>query len=316
MPWRSDPLPSARLWHAIGFTGYLVLLALYAAAGTYTDPAGIDPHLYWLLGGAAVLGMLLAIVGRFRGWQESRPLLQVWPVAALLVSLAVGIVEPSATHAFPGTFTMTFAYIGLTCPRWRSLVLLPLAVLAYVVGVAGVSPAALPKVLTAPAMWILVAEVPAWLLSRLAAQSAMLGELAQRDALTQLFNRTTLGPQLSTHAAESAVVLIDLDDFKGYNDAHGHQAGDELLVDFADALRGAVRRDDAVFRLGGDEFLLLLVGADRAAAEQAVQRLRRQWAHSGRTVGFSAGIASGETDLLRLADEHMYAEKRSRDRQP
>ena len=275
-------------------------------------------HLWWARRPlAAARAVLFAqLVDDPRGWQESRPLLQVWPVAALLVSLAVGIVEPSATHAFPGTFTMTFAYIGLTCPRWRSLVLLPLAVLAYVVGVAGVSPAAIPKVLTAPAMWILVAEVPAWLLSRLAAQSAMLGELAQRDALTQLFNRTTLGPQLSTHAAESAVVLIDLDDFKGYNDAHGHQAGDELLVDFADALRGAVRRDDAVFRLGGDEFLLLLVGADRAAAEQAVQRLRRQWAHSGRTVGFSAGIASGETDLLRLADEHMYAEKRSRDRQP
>jgi diguanylate cyclase (GGDEF)-like protein len=100
-------------------------------------------------------------------------------------------------------------------------------------------------------------------------------------------------------------VLIDLDHFKRYNDCHGHEAGDQLLVAFADALRWSVRKDDVVFRIGGDEFLLLLAGAGRTDAEQVLDRLRQHWAEVGGSVNFSAGIATGEQDLMRLADEHM-----------
>jgi diguanylate cyclase (GGDEF)-like protein len=83
-------------------------------------------------------------------------------------------------------------------------------------------------------------------------------------------------------------------------------------VAFADALRWSVREEDVVFRIGGDEFLLMLVGADRTEPEQVLDRLRHRWAEVGGPVGFSAGIAVGEQDLMRLADEHMYADKRSR----
>jgi diguanylate cyclase (GGDEF)-like protein len=92
-----------------------------------------------------------------------------------------------------------------------------------------------------------------------------------------------------------------------------HEAGDALLVAFADAIRRSVRREDMAFRIGGDGFLLMLVEADRAQAEQVLDRLRDRWAEAGNPVGFSAGIASGEQDVMRLADEHMYANKRSRD---
>ena len=115
------------------------------------------------------------------------------------------------------------------------------------------------------------------------------------------------------HASGSAVVLIDLDNFKRYNDNHGHEAGDDVLIAFADAIRWSVRKQDIAFRIGGDEFLLMLVGADRTEAEQVLDRLRHRWAEADEPVGFSAGIASGEQDLMRLADEHMYANKRSRD---
>ncbi len=108
------------------------------------------------------------------------------------------------------------------------------------------------------------------------------------------------------------MVLLDRDHFKRYNDHHGHEAGDEVLLAFADALRWAVREEDIAFRIGGAEFLLLLLGADRAEAEQVVERLQRYWADCGGPVGFSAGIAAGEDDLLRLADQHMYAAKRAR----
>lgn len=114
------------------------------------------------------------------------------------------------------------------------------------------------------------------------------------------------------HASGSAVVLLDLDHFKRYNDCNGHHAGDEVLVAFADALRWSVRKEDVVFRIGGDEFLIMLVGADRTEAEQVLDRLRHRWVEVGASVDFSAGIAVGEQDLLRLADEHMYANKRSR----
>jgi len=288
------------------------MLILYAAAGAHFDGARADARLYWLLGGAALLAGVVAPAGWLRGWHERRDLLLGWPVAGLLVTVLVGAVEPHATRDFPGTITIAFAYIGLTRPRWRSLAVVPLGVAALIVGGAKVLPGAVPSVVLAAIMWVLVAEVPAWLIARLEEQSELLRKMAQTDALTQLLDRSTLGPRLAMHASGSAVVLIDLDNFKRYNDRHGHKAGDEILVSFADALRSSVRADDVVFRIGGDEFLLMLVGADRTEAEQVLDRLRQRWAEVGGLVGFSAGIASGEQDLMRLADEHMYADKRSR----
>jgi len=288
------------------------MLGLFAAAAAYVDGSAVDPRLYWLLGGAALLGVVAALVGRLRGWHERRALLLGWPVASLVVTVLVGAIAPDATRDFPGTITITFAYVGLACRRWRSLALVPLGAVAWVVGGAKHLPDTLPNVVLTAIMWILVAEVPAWLIARLEEQSALLREMAQTDALTQLLDRSTLGPRLSTHASGSAVALIDLDNFKFYNDRHGHEAGDELLVAFADALRSSVREEDFVFRIGGDEFLLLLVGADHTTAQQVIDRVRHTWAQGGAPVDFSAGIAVGEQNLMRLADEHMYANKRSR----
>ncbi|OBJ52389.1 diguanylate cyclase [Mycobacterium sp. 1423905.2] len=299
--------PSSGRWHAIGLTAYLAMLALYAGAGD-ADAT----RLYWILGAAAFFAVTAALIGLLRGWQKRRGLLLAWPVASLIATILAGAADSQATRELPGTITVTFAYLGLTCGRWRSLAVVPLGVAAFVIGGGLDLPGKAPKVILAVAMWVLVSEVPAWLISRLEKQSALLRRIAETDALTSLLDRSTLGPRLSQHASESAVVLIDLDNFKGYNDRHGHEAGDELLVAFAEALRSSTRKDDAVFRIGGDEFLLLLVAADRAEAEQVVDRLRRRWAQAESSVGFSAGIATGEQNLMRLADEHMYAAKRSR----
>lgn len=309
---RVDPQPSVGRWHAIGLTAFLLMLAIYAVAGAHVGGVAADRRLYWLLGGAALLAGVAALIGWLLGWQERRALLLGWPVASLVVTALGGAVDSDVTREFPGTITIAFAYLGLTRPPRHALAIVPLGVVAFVVGGAKPLPGALPNVVLTAIMWVLIAEIPAWLIARLEEQSALLRKIAQTDALTQLLDRSTLGPRLSTHASGSAVVLIDLDNFKRYNDRHGHKAGDELLVAFADALRWSVRKDDAVFRIGGDEFLLMLVGADRAQAEQVLDRLRHRWAEVDGPVGFSAGIAVGEQDLLRLADEHMYAEKRSR----
>jgi diguanylate cyclase (GGDEF)-like protein len=298
-------------WHVIGVTAYLWLLVLYAAKA-YGAGAEVDSRIYWLLGGAALLTGVVAVAGRPRGWQQRRVLLFAWPAASLVITTLAGAVAPYVTRDLPGTITVTFAYIGLTCRRWRSLAFVPLGVAAFVVGGAKVLPRDLTTVVLAAAMWVIVAEVPAWLIARLEAQSMLLRKIAQTDALTQLLNRSTLAPQLAMHAGRAAVVLLDLDDFKSYNDRHGHEAGDQLLMTFADALRWSARKDDIVFRIGGDEFLVMLVDAGRAEAEHRLERLRRRWTEVGSPVSFSAGIAAGEQDLMRLADEHMYANKRSR----
>lgn len=285
--------------------------AIYAASGAHAGSAQAGHRLHWLLGGAAVFAVLTAFVGRLCGWQKRRGLLVCWSVASLVLTILAGAIDAQSTRDLPGMITIAFAYVGLTCRRWRSFAMLPLGVVAFVVGGVKHLPDDLPKVVLAAIMWVLVAEVPAWLVARLEAQSALLEKIAQTDALTQLLDRSTLAPRLSMHASESAVVLLDLDKFKRYNDRHGHEAGDELLVAFADALRSSVNKNDIIFRIGGDEFLIMLIGAGRAEAERVVARLRRRWSDIEQTVTFSAGIAAGETDLLRLADEHMYAAKRS-----
>jgi diguanylate cyclase (GGDEF)-like protein len=289
------------------------MLVLYAVAERYAGGTpGIAAGFYWLLGGAGLFAVIAAVVGWRLGWQRRRALLVAWPVASLVVTVLTGAIESDATRILPGTITITFAYVGLTCGRWRSLVLVPLGAVAFIVGGEKNLPDELPTVIVTAMMWVLVAEVPAWLIARLERQSTLLRTMAETDVLTELLNRSTLASRLADHAGESTVALIDLDNFKQYNDRHGHEAGDHLLVDFADALRWSVRKQDMIFRLGGDEFLVLLVGANHDDAEQVLDRLRERWAGVGVPVGFSAGVATGEHDLMRLADERMYAAKRAR----
>ncbi|WP_304107082.1 GGDEF domain-containing protein [Mycolicibacterium bacteremicum] len=312
MPSRVDLLPTATRWHLGGAAAYLAMLALYAGAATAHADGSALHRLYVALGAAALAVGAVLCVGRRAGWNNRRGLLFGWPVAALLTTVAAGLIEPAATRDLPGTITITFAYAGLTNPPRRSLLLLPIGVAAFVIGGELAMPASWPAVVMAAVMWALIAEVPAWLVSRLQEQSRQLRAIAQTDALTQLFDRHTLAPQLAAYGGESAVVLIDLDGFKLYNDRHGHQAGDDVLVSFADTLRWSTRSKDIVFRIGGDEFLVILVGVDEAEAQRVVERIRKRWTASGGPVTFSAGIASGEGDLVKLSDEQMYRDKRLR----
>jgi len=123
-----------------------------------------------------------------------------------------------------------------------------------------------------------------------------------------------------------ALLFCDLDGFKHINDNYGHHIGDVVLKAVAERLTGAVREGDTVARLGGDEFVVLADGIGREEAEEMAVRLRRELSMpipaEGLAVpleGASFGIGWAEEaaepeDLLRIADEHMYANKRRRDR--
>ena len=154
---------------------------------------------------------------------------------------------------------------------------------------------------------------------------AQIRHQAQHDALTGLANRWLFREQVEAALVRDAgaVLYIDLDGFKGVNDALGHAAGDELLRIVAERLRRGLRPGDVAARLGGDEFAVLLGGVGAEDAETAAQRLREalnaQVRLDGRlvTLGASIGVAlvAGATDadeLMRAADVAMYAHKRRR----
>lgn len=146
------------------------------------------------------------------------------------------------------------------------------------------------------------------------------------DALTGAANRAGLARQAEDAIAAGrpfALLLLDLDGFKGVNDLHGHAAGDAVLVAMVQRLRAQLRAEDLVARLGGDEFAVLIAGAPprdvlAAMARRMAAGAAERVVFEGRalTVGMSVGIAchphDGATlaDLLRAADRAMYACKR------
>ncbi len=150
--------------------------------------------------------------------------------------------------------------------------------------------------------------------------SRALAWAASHDQLTGLDNRMAFLEALATPTGEaSAVLYLDLDDFKPVNDRHGHALGDEVLVAVATRLRAAVRPNDIVARLGGDEFAVLCRGADESAADVLAQRLVEQVRHpiviGGEvvSVGLSVGVApldgSSPDEILHRADDALRQAK-------
>lgn len=154
-------------------------------------------------------------------------------------------------------------------------------------------------------------------------------QLAREDTLTGLPNRRSIDEVLGRAVLESkrsgrpfAVIVMDVNDFKQVNDAHGHSVGDEVLAGIAKRLKDFVRDADYTGRLGGDEFIVIAFGLDSpTAADATLARLRRcvdgPMVFSGGTcdVQISAGMAvwpgDGETadQLLGMADRRMYRDK-------
>lgn len=163
--------------------------------------------------------------------------------------------------------------------------------------------------------------------AELALAQQSLQRLALTDALTGLANRSLLADRISQAVARAdrgslppAVILIDLDEFKAINDTFGHSAGDTVLVEIADRLRGVVRETDTIGRLGGDEFAVVLPdtteGEAMRVARRALLALQVPVSVDGREVAVTASIGlrfglrgqDGET-LLRDADMAMYRAK-------
>jgi diguanylate cyclase (GGDEF)-like protein len=156
-------------------------------------------------------------------------------------------------------------------------------------------------------------------------QATELAHLATVDPLTGLFNRRFFDERLTQEiqrqrreGAELALLMIDLDDFKSLNDAHGHLYGDRVLREVAEILRRSVRIFDVCARFGGEEFAILMPGANASTALQVAERIRGQteshfrnsWRFAGGSPTLSIGIATAGTDksgeaLIAAADSAL-----------
>jgi diguanylate cyclase (GGDEF)-like protein len=152
----------------------------------------------------------------------------------------------------------------------------------------------------------------------LTAAQEVLQQLVDRDPLTGLSNRRAL-PEIFRNVFETGATILffDLNDFKGINDAYGHQTGDECLRRFARALQASFRPGDHVIRYAGDEFVVVAPSADPPVLLDHVERMRERLKFEradGPPIRFSAGHArlspKGDAEgALRAADEAMYREK-------
>jgi two-component system cell cycle response regulator len=157
-------------------------------------------------------------------------------------------------------------------------------------------------------------------------------ELATIDPLTGLHNRRYMESHLSTLVEQGAsrdkplsIMVVDIDYFKAVNDTHGHDAGDDVLREFATRVRKSTRGIDLACRYGGEEFVIVMPETDMAVATMVAERLRRGIATEPFSVGqgagtvevtISIGIAAlnGAKDsaaaLLKRADQALYRAKR------
>jgi len=156
-------------------------------------------------------------------------------------------------------------------------------------------------------------------------QQGRMRALADTDPLTGVLNRTSLVNtlddalrQFNSHSLPMTLLSLDLDSFKAINDTLGHDAGDKVLQKTGRLLQTVIRQSDYVYRVGGEEFLILLAGSDQANSARIAENIRSMVESTqfldDRTVTASIGVASltaGETtsQWLKRADNNLYKAK-------
>jgi diguanylate cyclase (GGDEF)-like protein len=323
-----DPATMARTFtYLFGIGGAILLASLAIPVSGGRNEVGLLVIGLIELGAAAVL---LVQFDRLPPWAfRALP-----PAGAVLISFAVYFGGSDA----PSAYALYYFWVALAaCFFFRWLVV----AVSLVVASAGYAAAllALDHVQSAGLKW---AVATGTLLATGAVMTALRGQLerlvvelgaaARTDSLTGLANRRELEERFTAELERStrggrplAIVVLDLDWFKEFNDRFGHAAGDRALRRLGDALKLATRTSDIVARLGGEEFGVLAPETDEEEARLLAERLRaevrRAFARQPEKMTVSCGVASfpihGITpgELLHAADRALYQAKESgRDR--
>jgi len=328
-------------------TAAVIAAALFepiVRSATQGDAAAVATNFAYPVGDLILLGIVVGIVA-LSGWRPGRGWLLLGLGLGLMATADIGYLYGSAdgTYVVGGwldTLWMSSALVTAFA-AWQptparrplrlegkrllvvpaSFALAALGVLVYA-SLKHVTPVALA--LAALAV-LLIFVRGAWTFN----ENLLLLDASQHDArtdaLTGLGNRRAMSAELESllierHGGASAVLtMFDLDGFKAYNDRFGHVAGDTLLAHLGRRLREAVGESGTAYRLGGDEFCVLMP-CDRRLAEPYIQvAVRALWSEGdGFSVRTSYGVvtipqeAQTPTLALRIADDRMYAQKGTR----
>lgn len=283
---------------------------------------------WWTLGLLALSALNFANVER-RIHTSPRPeRVSAWAIVTTLALIGAGVALSGGPRS-PALAWMVLP-AAMVAARFRPQVViaaLALTALAILIVTLGVEPrATIADPVYVIATLALLAGVVSIVWALQAAELHHRGE-AILDPLTGLLNRHALAPRFAEISQQArltsqpvSVVLCDVDGFKQVNDEHGHDRGDAVLRDIAYELRKRLRSFELVYRLGGEEFLILLPGVGLAGGQTTAERLREaiERAHpTGIAVTISLGVsaASGAEvnyhDLFLAADSALYEAKRA-----
>ena len=304
-------------------------LALMVLFGSITALGVVPFAIFRFANGQALSGtidlfiMLCILGGVIYAWRTGRA-----EGAARFAALTytTGCIAVAHVSGLAGMLWMYCVLMGnfLLVGRGTAVVISAIAIVAV-----SISDPALP-LLSEKLMFVTSASVAslfAYLFaSRSEHQRAQLETIAAHDSLTGAYNRRGLDIELEVAMANSlrtgtplGLLVFDIDHFKRINDSFGHEVGDSVLVQIAQATRRCTRRGDRFFRLGGEEFGLLIPGADgrslRCIAEKLRATIEDELVCNGTPITVSIGatwLMPGEraTDLLARADVAMYRAKR------
>ena len=295
--------------------------------------AAFYPQGGWPIPVFGALMVLVVVLGGMRLERRRRPELWVFVSTVLSIQLMIAFAIVLAGGPRTALSCLLAAPVLMVGARFsnRGLIIgVPISILIVLGTTIGVDPAYTwhhPESVALPLALVIITTA---YISPLVDSDVRHRADSTLDALTGLLNVRALTPRLAEVAEQAAVngqpvsvVAIDIDHFKLVNDRHGHSAGDRALREIADAMRQSLRTFELLYRIGGDEFLLLLPGASGCNAAQLAETLRRAVAHAcplGLPVTCSFGVATAEAEidaraLTEQADAALYQAKRDgRDR--
>ena len=313
-----------QLIHHIGTDARLAMVLMFGALAV----VGITPFAVmralrseWVAAGLDTVLVLLISGGVLYAWRTGRSEL-VGKALAIGVSVTGALLTETA-----GNTSQFWAYAVvlasfMLAPRSLAIACSLLLVTAQLLsgGFAGFIEA------TAFLISMLLVMLYAYIFASLTEnQRGKLEQLASRDPLTGLCNRRSLEREIADAAQAhqalgepATLAVLDLDHFKRVNDQHGHDAGDRVLVAFAERVQACIRSSDRLYRLGGEEFVLLLPATDGSGARVALEKVRdavqAEPLFGDLRVTTSIGVASLAPDedwqrWLARADEALYQAK-------
>ncbi|MDH2414184.1 GGDEF domain-containing protein [Nocardioides sp. CER19] len=297
-----------------------VIMALFSLAAALAAHDGAVRGVLFAAGSVVAAVVLWTTLAR----RESARLLLAWPLLTLVLLTVASFVIPDGARLTVSFIVIAFLFAGLTQPPLASLWLVAPALVVHW-SVIDLPPAqAAIRMTIAAFVWVATAELPARLTFDLRTARLQLAREAATDPLTGLANRRgwkvdveRLVHAVSRSGRPLALMLLDLDHFKAFNDRYGHLVGDELLATFARRIQFGLPPEAVVARWGGEEFAIALPDTTPTEAVAVAERIRaavpmQQTCSVGLTL---SGAGDSESSLVARADAALYAAKNAgRDR--